>query len=262
MNSTKTKIGLTLSGGGIKGAAHIGTLKAITELGIKIDQITGTSAGAIVGALYAGGYSWEVILAFFTKTSIFNLSRFALRKPGFIDSRKFENDLKLYFPDDAFNALDIPLTITATEIESGNLKIFNSGELICPVLASSAFPGVFTPIEIDGTYYFDGGVIDDFPVEFLDKDCDFIIGSYANPLSEMTVDSLKYSYQVLNRAYEINLHHHVHNKFNSCDVFICPQELSAYGTFSMRSAKKIFEIGYTEAKKQLESLDFNDQKPI
>ncbi|RMB64205.1 patatin [Dokdonia sinensis] len=257
MVSLKKKIGLTLSGGGIKGVAHIGTLKAITEAGIKIDYITGTSAGAIVGALYAGGYSWEVILDFFLKTSIFNLSRFARRKPGFIDTIKFENDLRLYFPDNSFEKLNIPLAITATEIESGNLKVFDSGELICPILASSAFPGVFTPIDIDGFFYFDGGVIDDFPVEYLAEKCDYIIGSYANPLSEMTVDSLKYSYQVLHRAYEINLHHHVHNKFNDCDVFICPQELSQYGTFSMRSGKKIFEIGYTEAKKQLEKIDFD-----
>lgn len=245
------KIGLALSGGGIKGVAHIGTLKAITEQGIKIDYITGTSAGAIVGALYAAGYSWEVILDFFTKTSIFSLNRFALKKPGFIDTIKFENDLKLYFPDDSFEKLNIPLTITATEIESGNSKVFNSGQLICPILASSAFPGVFTPIEIDGVFYFDGGVIDDFPVEYLPSTCDYIIGSYANPLSEMSIDSLKYSYQVLNRAYEINLHHHVHNKFNNCDIFICAQELSQYGTFSMRSAKKIFDIGYKEAKKEL-----------
>lgn len=117
---------------------------------------------------------------------------------------------------------------------------------------------MFTPIDIDSIFYFDGGVIDDFPVEYLSGKCDYIIGSYANPLSEMSVDSLKYSYQVLNRAYEINLHHHVHNKFNRCDVFICPQELSQYGTFSMRSAKKIFDIGYDEAKKQLEKVDFDN----
>ncbi len=245
------KIGLALSGGGIKGVAHIGTLKAITEQGIKIDYITGTSAGAIVASLYAAGYSWEVILDFFTKTSIFSFNRFALKKPGFIDTIKFENDLKRYLPDDSFEKLNIPLTITATEIESGNSKVFNSGQLICPILASSAFPGVFTPIEIDGVFYFDGGVIDDFPVEYLTDTCDYIIGSYANPLSELSIDSLKYSYQVLNRAYEINLHHHVHNKFNNCDIFICAQELSQYGTFSMRSAKKIFDIGYNEAKKEL-----------
>lgn len=258
MSQTKKSIGLALSGGGIKGVAHIGTLKAITEQGIKIDRITGTSAGAIVGALYAGGYSWEVILEFFTNTSIFNLSRFALRKPGFLDTIKFQNDLERYFPEDSFEKLTIPLTITATQIESGNSKSFDSGRLIRPILASSAFPGVFTPIEIEGIYYFDGGVIDDFPVEYLVDTCDYIIGSYANPLSEMTVDSLKYSYQVLNRAYEINLHHHVHNKFNNCDVFISPQELSQFGTFSMRSAKKIFEIGYEEAKKQLEGIDFQN----
>ena len=256
MTQTKKSIGLVLSGGGIKGVAHIGTLKAIAEKGIKIDHISGTSAGAIVGALYAGGYSWDVILDFFTKTSVFNFSRFALLKPGFLDTIKFQNDLELYFPEDSFEKLSIPLTITATGIESGHAKVFDSGNLIYPILASSAFPGVFTPIEIDGVFYFDGGVIDDFPVEHLVGKCEYIIGSYANPLSEMSVNSLKYSYQVLNRAYEINLHHHVHNKFNNCDVFISPQELSQFGTFSMRNATKIFEIGYKEAKKQLEGIDF------
>lgn len=249
------KIGLVLSGGGIKGAAHIGTLKALTEMGITIDYISGTSAGAIVSSLYAAGYSWEFILDYFTQTSIFNISRFALRKPGFIDTLKFQNDLQKLLPHNAFEKLNIPLTITATEIESGHLKAFDSGELVRPILASSAFPGVFTPIEIAGTYYFDGGVIDDFPVEFLTDTCDYIIGSYANPLSETSIDSLKYSYQVLNRAYEINLHHHVHDKFNDCDIFICPQALSQFGTFSMRNAKKIFDIGYEEAKKQLSQFN-------
>lgn len=248
------KIGLVLSGGGIKGVAHIGTLKALTELEIVIDYIAGTSAGAIVGALYAKGYSWQLILDFFIKTSIFSITKYAIRKPGFIDTLKFQQDLEFYFPEDSFNSLNIPLTITATEIENGKLKVFNSGKLIHPILASSAFPGVFTPVEIDTIYYFDGGVIDDFPVEHLSGDCDYIIGSYANPLSTLNIDSLKHSYQVLNRAYEINLHSHVHSKFNSCDIFISPKELANYGTFSMRNAHKIFEIGYTEAKKQLQDL--------
>jgi NTE family protein len=95
------KIGLALSGGGIKGIAHISTLKAINEQGIKIDQISGTSAGAIVGALYAAGHSWEDILEFFTQTSVFDISKFAYGKPGFIDTIKFEKDLRHYLPDNS-----------------------------------------------------------------------------------------------------------------------------------------------------------------
>lgn len=245
------KTGLVLSGGGIKGVSHIGTLKAITEHGVKIDHISGTSAGAIVGALYAAGHSWEVILDFFTKTSLFNITRYAYGKPGFIDTIKFEKDLLHYLPDNSFEKLHIPLTITATEIKSGNLKAFHTGELIRVILASSSFPGVFTPIEIDGTPYFDGGVTDDFPVEYLMDSCDYIIGSYANPLSAIDMNSLKHSYQVLNRAYEINLHHHAHKKFANCDLLIRPLGLSQFSTFSMYSVSEIFELGYSEAIKQL-----------
>jgi len=249
------KTGLVLSGGGIKGVAHIGALKAIEEYNIKVDHVAGTSAGAIVGALCAAGHSWKAIYDFFVKTSIFDISRYAYGKPGFIDTIKFQKDLLSFFPDNSFEKLDLPLSITATEIESGKLRLFQNGELIQRILASSAFPGVFTPIEIDGIYYFDGGVIDDFPVEYLLDSCDYIIGSYANPLSMISIDTLKHSYQVLNRAYEINLHHHVHKKFHHCDLLIRPLELSRYHTFSMYSASEIFELGYREAVKQFSAID-------
>ena len=245
------KIGLVLSGGGAKGVAHIGLLKAITEQGIKIDQISGTSAGAIVGALYAAGHSWEVILEFFKQTTIFDISKFAYGKPGFIDTNKFEKDLRHYLPENSFEKLNIPLTITATEIKSGKLKAFQHGELIHRILASSAFPGVFTPIEMDKGFYFDGGVIDDFPVGYLMDSCDYIIGSYVNPLSEISMNSLEHSYQVLLRAFEINLHHQAKKKFHNCDMLICPQDLSHYTTFSMRSLNNIFELGYREAHQEL-----------
>ena len=245
------KIGLALSGGGAKGAAHIGLLKAITEQGIKIDHISGTSAGAIVGALYAAGHSWEVILEFFKQITIFDLSKFAYGKPGFIDTNKFEEDLRQYLPGNSFEKLNTRLTITATEIKSGKLKAFQEGDLIHRILASSAFPGVFTPIKMDEGFYFDGGVIDDFPVGILMDSCDAIIGSYANPLSAVSMNSLEHSYQVLLRAFEINLHHQAKNKFHNCDVLICPQGLSQYHTFSITSIQNIFELGYQEAHQQL-----------
>lgn len=245
------KIGLVLSGGGVKGAAHIGTLKAITELGIKIDQISGTSAGAIVGALYAAGNSWEIILKIFKQTTIFDISKIAYRKPGFIDTNKFEKNLEHYLTDNSFEKLNIPLTITATEIKNGKLKAFDQGKLIHPILASSAFPGILTPIKIDGALYFDGGVVDDFPVSYLMDSCDYIIGSYSNPLSEISMEALEHSYQVLLRAFEINLYHQAQKKFHQCDTLLCAQELSRYNAFSMRSIQNIFELGYQEAHKKL-----------
>ena len=88
------KIGLVLSGGGARGAAHIGVLKALEEHGISPSHISGTSVGAIVGALYAANVHWSEILNFFKTTSIFHTKRFAFNKPGFLDTEKFYDDLK------------------------------------------------------------------------------------------------------------------------------------------------------------------------
>lgn len=248
-------IGLSFSGGGIKGVAHLGVLKALSEHNIKPTHISGTSAGAIVGALYAAGHDWEAIYDFFKTTPVFSIKRFARRKPGFLDSLLFHKDLSAYFSEDSFESLQLPLSITATTVITGQLRTFDAGPLINPVIASASFPGIFTPIEIDGVHYFDGGVIDDFPIEPLVPKCDLIIGSYVNPLSAIEIGDLKYSYQVLNRAYEINLHQKGLNKFKDCDLLICPEKLAKFGTFSMRSIPAIFEIGYEEACKQLENSD-------
>src|SRR6056297_1530301 len=94
--------GLVLSGGGVRGVAHIGAIKALGEFGIRPSHIAGTSAGAIVGALYAGGCNWEEILDFFKTTQIFSIKKYARSKPGFVDTEKFYDHLKSYLPEDNF----------------------------------------------------------------------------------------------------------------------------------------------------------------
>src|SRR5690554_5127561 len=140
-----TNLGLVLSGGGARGAAHIGALKAFEENGISPTHISGTSVGAIVGALYAAGVHWSEMLEFFKSISIFNTKRFAFNKPGFLDTENFYDDLKVFFSRDSFDVLEKSLFITATDVVTGNLKIFSKGQLIKPVIASASFPGIFTP---------------------------------------------------------------------------------------------------------------------
>ncbi|TYB79475.1 patatin-like phospholipase family protein [Bizionia myxarmorum] len=245
-------IGLALSGGGARGAAHIGAIKALEEHGIFPTHIAGTSAGAIVGALYAADVSWSEILNFFKTISIFETNRYARNKPGFINSVKFYDDLKAYFPDDNFDALKKPLFITAANIIDGNSKIFSKGQLIKPIIASASFPGVFTPTEINGKFYVDGGTLNNFPVEPLKEKCDKIIGIYVNPLKKIGIKDLKHSYSVVERAYKIKVAAESMSKFPECDMVISPQELVNYGTFGMNSIDAIFQLGYTSTKSALE----------
>lgn len=245
-------IGLVLSGGGARGVAHIGVLKAIEELGIKITHISGTSAGAIVGAMYAAGNSWEVIFKFFKEVSVFNYRRYAINKPGFIDTLKFYKDFEGFFKNDDFASLEKKLFVTATNLIDGKINVFSSGELIRPVLASASFPGIFTPIPIKNGIYVDGGILNNFPVEPLIPKCDKIIGVFVNPLGTIQIEDLSHSYQILNRSLQISLGNQSLHKFKHCDFVISPAGLTKFGIFDLKTLDAIFEIGYREAKKEFE----------
>ena len=250
-------IGLVLSGGGARGAAHIGVIKALEEHDIFPTHIAGTSAGAIVGALYAAGVPWSEILIFFKTIPLFHTKRFARRKPGFLNSENFYDDLKTFLPKDSFEDLKKPLFIPAANIIDGTSKIFSKGQLIKPIIASASFPGVFTPTEINGKYYVDGGTLNNFPVEPLKNKCDKIIGVCVNPLKTVSIKDLRHSYSVIERAYKIKVAAESTIKFPDCDLLISPQALVNYSTFGMSNVDAIFNLGYTSTISAL-----NDKKEL
>ncbi|WP_418639021.1 patatin-like phospholipase family protein [Winogradskyella sp.] len=246
-------IGLVLSGGGMRGAAHIGVIKALEEHGIFPTHISGASIGAIVGALYAYGYDWKIILKFFKTFQLLDIKKYALGKPGFIDAEKFYPQFNSLLKDDNFNALKKPLTITATDILKGNLKTFSEGELIKPILASAAFPGVFAPVKIGDSFYIDGGVLNNFPISALQLKCDIIIGSYVNDYDTVTIEDLKHSHNVVERAFKLKSVKEDYKKFKYCDLVISPKVLSKYGTFDKKYLNDIFNIGYNTTIEALKS---------
>jgi NTE family protein len=240
------KIGLVLSGGGSKGVAHIGAIKALEEHGIQPTHIAGASAGAIVGALYAYGYSWETMFRFFKSVKVLDFKKFALWKPGFLDAEKYYSEFKTYFRKDSFDGLQKKLILTAADVLNGNLKTFSEGELIRPILASAAFPGVFAPVEIDGHHYIDGGVLNNFPVEYLKETCDVIIGVHVSGYDVIEMKDLKHSYNVVERAFMLKSAKEDYAKFKDCDIVIAPKELNHFGTFDKTHLENIFDIGYTK----------------
>ncbi|MGB5434855.1 MAG: patatin-like phospholipase family protein [Maribacter sp.] len=244
-------LGLALSGGGFRGIAHIGVIKALEEHQIFPDYIAGTSAGAIVGALYANGNTSQEILDFFKSVDIFSFNNFTMYKPGFIDTEKLYDSFTKILGLDDFNVLKKKLFITATNILDGTLRVFSEGELIRPILASAAFPAVFTPIQIGDAHYIDGGTLNNFPVDLISEYCEKIIGVYVNPFEKMGIEDLKHSYNVLERAYKIRSAHDSISKFKDCDMVICPKELKKVGTFSVKDMDAVFDLGYQAAKAQL-----------
>jgi len=207
--SEPPKVGVVLSGGGAKGMAHIGALKVIEEAGVQVDYIGGTSMGAIVGALYASGYSASELDSLFRNTDLADLiqDNYPRGAKSFYEKEDSEryaltlpfNDFKITFPQGLsggqniynelvgllyhvrnvrnFEKLPIPFFCIATDIETGGEVVLDSGYLPEAIAASGSLPSLFEPIEVNGRILIDGGVLNNYPVEELKaRGADIIIG--------------------------------------------------------------------------------------
>ena len=258
MDFSSKSLGLVLSGGGSKGIAQAGVLKFLEAQNIKTSCIAGTSAAAIIAALYAFGKKPEQILEFFKSIYFFHWKHFTLKKAGIIDSESFTNDFEKVFKDATVGDLSIPTFITATNLVTGKLKIFKEETKISDaVLASSSFPGMLSPYELNGKLYSDGGILNHFPTDLLQGRCDCIIGIYVSPIQTIEAKDLKSIKSVTTRAFDLLSAQGNYQKFSLCDWIIEPKELANYSTFETNKAKmdKIFEIGYQTAKSSFEKLN-------
>ncbi|RPD95812.1 patatin [Aureibaculum marinum] len=279
------KVGLVLSGGGAKGFAHIGALKVIEEAGVRIDYIGGTSMGAIVGALYASGYSAKELDSIVNQydfielikdnlprrsKSIYqkeNTEKYALTLP--IKNRGVQLPSALSKGQNVFNLLSqltehvhdvydfsklpIPFFCVATNLEDGNAEILENGFLPNAVRASGSFPTLLDPVEVNGKLLTDGGVTNNFPVDIMrEKGVDIIIGIDVQ-------DKLK-GQQGLNSAVEIvmqivsfQMYNDGESKRNEADIYVHP-DVSGFNVISFDLTKTIVERGERATKKQFNAL--------
>ena len=255
MDFSSKSIGIVFSGGGSKGIAQAGALKFLEEQNIKPLHIAGTSAGAIIAALYAYGKKPEEILEFFKSIYFFHWRHFTLKKAGIVDSDSFKSYFNLIFSDTIIADLPITTYITATDLVKGKLKVFSPETKITDaVLASSSFPGMLSPYELNGNLYSDGGILNHFPTDLLQGRCDSIIGIYVSPIQTIESKDLKSIKSVTTRAFDLLSAQGNYQKFNLCDWVIEPKELANFSTFETNKLKmdRIFEIGYQAAKTSFE----------
>ena len=260
------RTGLVLSGGGTKGIAHAGVLKFLEEKQIKVDVISGTSAGALVGALYAYGKSPEDILAFFQSVHFFNWKHLVFNKPGIVSSDIFRIYLDPIFGNSKIKESRIPLLLTATDLGTGTLHVFDEDtEVIDAIISSAAIPGVATPYSINEEIYCDGGIINNFPADLLNNKVEKMIGVYLSPMEKLNQNKIKSIRSVTERALEILLYRSEQHKFELCDWFIPLNKLSSYGRFETKKQRtqEIFDIGYISAQDTFaDSLFYQDAKSI
>ncbi len=248
------KIGLVLSGGGVRGMAHIGVIKAMEEFGLNANIVAGSSVGALVGALYANGNSVVDMLRFFKETPLFKYNFFALAKPGLIDTERYIDIFKAYFPHDSFESLEKELHVVATNLELGEEEFITSGELIKPLLASAALPPVFSPVSYNEMLYADGGIMNNFPSEPVLERVDFVIGSNVSIVAKLQKKDLNNSIQLTGRVTGLMIYAINREKIEKCNLVIEPRELEKIGILDRKGIEKAYAIGYENAILKFEKM--------
>lgn len=229
--------------------AHLGVLRALGEHNVKVDCVSGTSVGAILGALYAHGLGPGDILDAILQTRIMRSLRPAWTLRGLLSMESIQALLRQLIPHDSFEQLRMPLTVVATDLQAGRPHYFSMGPLIPALLASSCVPGMFNPVVLNGTSYVDGGITDNFPVHALRRQCDMVIGLHCNPV--VPVSQAKNFRNVLERTLLLAINCNAERSKEVCDLVIEPRELGNYSTFDLSRARELEEIGYQYAKEYL-----------
>lgn len=235
-------IGIVLSGGGARGLAHLGVLKALNQYEIFPDVISGVSAGSIAGAFYADGYSPDEIFELFADTKAFNFLKLNIPRKGFGNLNGLKKLLDDNLRANTFEELKIPLFVTATDLNNGKPEYFNKGILKEALLASSSIPVFFSPVEIENITYVDGGVMNNFPVEPIIDISKKIIGVYVTSIEHQ--DDFKNLFNIALRSFHLGIAANVHSKSEIMDLYIEPDGIDNFGVLDINKGKEIFDLGY------------------
>lgn len=239
-------IGIALSGGGARGFAHIGVLKALAENGIEPAIISGTSMGSLIGVLYAAGYSPDKIQSLVKNESIMKMVNMTFGKAGFIEMKGVRKILDQVLKVNDFSVLKKEFFLSVTNINKGVNEIKNSGPLIDYVIASCSVPVIFAPVQINGTTYIDGGLFDNLPAASIRKECDFLIGVNVNPIGYVEkFDGIR---NVAERSFSLGIDQNVRVSKEICDFVIEPSAILNFTFWDFDKVDNIVEVGYLHTK--------------
>jgi NTE family protein len=234
--------GIVLGGGGTRGFAHLGVLKALEEKGIKPGILSGASAGSIAGALIADGKSPDEAFRLFKDKGFMSYTSVKFPRRGFFSLEGLGKRLVDILSVKNLEDLQIPFYVAVSNLNSGHAEYLNSGPIARAVMASSAIPVMFTPVEMDGNYYADGGLVDNLPSEPLRDKCDKLIISSLIPVNkDREISSLK---SIISRVAEMATNGNLINEKSDADLIIEPPDLANYDYMSVRKADEIFNLGY------------------
>ena len=253
------RVGLALGGGGVMGVAHVGVLEELEAEKIEIDVISGTSAGSIIGLLYAAGGT-KLVREFVEKIkqdgTLSNKNLIAQRSPDKI-LKEIRNKLYETVGAKSFITLPKEFYAVATDFGSGNPEAIHRGDPVEAVMTSCSYPGVFSVQKIAGRTYVDGGVTQNLPCETLkEQGCSFVIASSLNSIREFDADNLDSEQgraKVAKRALDIMQHSLELTQIEKSD-FCFSHPLEDYNWYSFSKFDEILYLGRKYAHEQIPGL--------
>ena len=253
------KLGLALSGGGARGFAHLGAIRAIEEVGLKPDIVAGVSAGSVIAVLYGAGISVDDIMSAFTDRKFSDFANVNLRinaNQGLFDFSKFKNFIaEMVAPYVNLEDLPIPTFVGVTDFDHGVPTEFHNGNIADAVAASCSIPICFRPQIINGVSYVDGGVLRNMPSWIIRSRCQRLIGVNCSPLlsTDTSNDSLL---EIAMRAYNLVAKANQAFDMDMCDLAVETLQLANYKVFNLKEINKVFISGYATMKKALKEVDW------
>lgn len=255
------KVGLALGGGGAKGLAHIGIIKALEAAGIKIDYIAGTSMGALVGGWYAATGDIRTLENFIfqiKKADIFPIKEIIKRKDGALfKGESIADKLRKELGNIKIEELKIPFAALATNAKNGDEVRLKKGDLVDAIRASIALPIVFAPVTIDGQSLMDGGLVNPVPADVVkNMGADYIIAVDVSSRWLMAPEELATTrdiYHVVSSALSIIEYQIAKNVLKSADLVLRPPVLH-YDWLEFSNAQKIIKVGKQELELNLKEI--------
>jgi len=247
------RIGLALSGGTAKSVTHVGVIKALSEAGIPLYCVAGTSGGSIVTSMIASGMPVSTMETVATTMSWRKLVSIRLTRMGFISSERIAEFMREVLGDMTFEELNLPMAVVATDLVTGDKKVFRSGPLAIAVRASCSIPQIYLPVEIDNQYYVDGGLSEYLPVQTaMELGADFVIASHLAPVDptyRRPQNILQLVVQITGLIARKN--YPVSERLAS---FVIHPNVDAYSSFDFDHSEEMIEIGYDTARRALPAL--------
>jgi NTE family protein len=248
-----TKVGLALGGGAAKGVAHIGVLKALADADIKIDYVAGTSVGSMVAALYAFDVDIDEIDRLARRLTLSKITTLRFTKTGLFATDSIYDLMVEYLGDVNIEDSRIPLAIVATDITTGRPVVMREGSLAYAVCASSAIPGIYSPVEREGRILVDGGLVQNVPLAPLrDMGAGVTIASHLSSVDQYPTPT--HVLDVARNAFEIAVSENTKNQVASADILVA-MDLSQ---FSFRDNTErhdeLSTIGYNSCMEKLGKL--------